>query len=163
MKVKVMILSLLIILVVTITACNPQLKNKGVLIYKTSQTIEGEWLQESYPQDSKFVTITPENIDEQRKKLRNITGLSLNNGLAVYITLGEAPTGGYNIQIQEVRKLGEKLIVTSKAVSPAPDQIVTQVITYPYDLVRLSASEVQNITEVIFYTAEGKEIKKEKI
>lgn len=163
MRSKLMLLCLICILAVTVIACNPQLKNKGTLIYKTSQKIEGQWQQDKYPSASKFVTITPENIKLQKKKLRNTAGLSLNGGLAVYVTLGECPTGGYDIQIREIRKADQTLVVTVKAISPAPDQMVTQVITYPYDLVRLSASEVQEVKEVLFYKAAGEKIKKEEL
>ena len=163
MKTRLILLSLVLMLAVIVIACNPQLKNKGTLIYKTSQKIEGQWQQDQYPSDSKFVTITPANIKVQKKKLRNTAGLSLNGGLAVYVSLGECPTGGYNIQIREIRKADQTLVVTVKAISPTPDQMVTQVITYPYDLVRLSASEVQNVKQVLFYKAAGEKIKKEKL
>ena len=158
-----MILFLILSLAVTVIACNPQLKNKGTLIYKTSQKIEGQWRQEEYPQDSKFVTITPDNLEQKKEELRNTDGLSLDGGLAVYVALGECPTGGYNIQVREIRKADQTLVVTIKAISPAPDQMVTQVITYPYDLVRLSASEVEDVKRVLFYKETGEEIKKEKI
>ncbi|MFO7820264.1 MAG: protease complex subunit PrcB family protein [Halanaerobacter sp.] len=163
MKLKFMILFLFVTLVFTITACNSKLENKGTLIYKTSQKIEGEWQQEDYSDDSQFITLTPSNLERQKERLRNIEGLSLDGGLAVYVTLGECPTGGYNIQIGEIRKADETLVVTIKAISPAPDEMVTQVITYPYDLVRLSASEVEDIKRVLFYKESGEEIKKEKI
>ncbi|MBM7556722.1 protease complex subunit PrcB family protein [Halanaerobacter jeridensis] len=163
MKAKIMISFLILSLALTVIACNPQLKNKGTLIYKTSQKIEGQWRQDEYPDASEFVTITPDNIQQKKTELRNIDGLSLDDGLAVYVALGECPTGGYNIQIREIRKADQTLVVTIKAISPDPEKMVTQVITYPYDLVRLSASEVQEVNKVLFYTVAGEKIKKEEI
>ena len=163
MKNKIIILLLIIILVVIISGCNSEFKNKGKLIYKSAKKLEGSWQQEDYISDSKFVTITKDNIKHYKNRLRNIEGLSLNDELAVYVTLGQRPTGGYNIQIREIRKNNQTLIVTIKAVSPAADQMVTQVITYPYDLVRLSSSEVENIQQVLFYSVTGQKIKEEEI
>jgi hypothetical protein len=163
MKIKFMLIFLVIIISFSVTACNPELKNKGKLIYRSSQELKGVEENNDYLETSKFITITANNIEEQKNKLRNLDGLSLQGGLAVYITLGQRPTGGYAIQIKEIRKSDQTLIVTLRAVAPKPDQMVTQAITHPYDLVRLSASEVENIKEVLFYTVDGTKIKEEEI
>ncbi|MGM0369285.1 MAG: protease complex subunit PrcB family protein [Bacillota bacterium] len=163
MKIKFMLVVLVIIISFSVIACNSELENKGKLIYRSSQELKGVEEDKDYLETSKFITITANNIEEQKNKLRNLDGLSLNDGLAVYITLGQRSTGGYAIQIREIRKTEQTLIVTLKAVAPKPDQIVTQAITHPYDLVRLSASEVENVNRVLFYTVDGTKIKEEEI
>ncbi|MGM0501441.1 MAG: protease complex subunit PrcB family protein [Bacillota bacterium] len=163
MKIRGVILLVIIILAIAISGCNHDIKNKGKLIYKSSQQFENNWEEDNYVEESKFITITEENIEKYKNELNNLDGLSLDNGLAIYVTLGQRPTGGYNIQIREVRKSDETLIVTIKAISPGSEEMVNQVITYPYDLVRLSASEVKNVNRVLFYSAAGDKIKEEEI
>jgi len=52
--------------------------------------------------------------------------------MVVCVALGERPTEGYAIKIDNVERDGERLIVEAHEVKPAPDAIVPQVITHPY-------------------------------
>lgn len=55
----------------------------------------------------------------------------------VLITAGEKPTGGYAVTVEEVREVDGRLELVVRFTRPSPGQMVTQVITYPYDLVVL--------------------------
>lgn len=54
--------------------------------------------------------------------------------LYILITYGEKPTGGYVVEIEEIKKQEETLVVTVEFTEPGEDEMVTQAITYPYDL-----------------------------
>jgi len=59
----------------------------------------------------------------------------------IYIYWGQKPTGGYLIKIKEVKYTNGTLYVYFYTKSPAPTDIVTQVITYPSDKVKLPTTE----------------------
>ncbi len=54
--------------------------------------------------------------------------------LYLLVTYGEKPTGGYVVEIIEIKEEEDKLVVTAHFTEPAEDEIVTQALTYPYDL-----------------------------
>ncbi len=59
----------------------------------------------------------------------------IHNGLLyILVTYGEKPTGGYTVEIAEIVKRGEELLVTVQFSEPGEDEMVTQALTYPYDL-----------------------------
>ena len=59
---------------------------------------------------------------------------SLNEVNAPYyyiICMGEKPTGGYSLEISEVKKINGKVEIIVKEISPSADATVTQALTYP--------------------------------
>ncbi|MGM0651916.1 MAG: protease complex subunit PrcB family protein [Bacillota bacterium] len=54
--------------------------------------------------------------------------------LYILVTYGEKPTGGYDVEITEIVLQDEKVVVTAEFIEPAEDEMVTQALTYPYDL-----------------------------
>src|SRR5262245_13936621 len=54
----------------------------------------------------------------------------------VGVFLGSRNTGGYRATITAVDQEGTDVVVTWRESRPAPDLIVTQVLTFPYHLVR---------------------------
>ena len=57
--------------------------------------------------------------------------------LYLLVTYGEKPTGGYNVEITDITEEEGKLIVTAHFSEPGEDEMVTQALTYPYDLAML--------------------------
>ncbi len=57
--------------------------------------------------------------------------------LYLLVTYGEKPTGGYSVEIADIRENEGKLIVTAYFTEPGEDEMVTQALTYPYDLAML--------------------------
>lgn len=57
--------------------------------------------------------------------------------LYLLVTYGEKPTGGYDVEITEIVEAEDKLSVTVEFTEPGEDEMVTQALTYPYDLAML--------------------------
>ncbi len=54
--------------------------------------------------------------------------------LYLLVTYGEKPTGGYDVEITDISEEDGKLVVTAEFTEPGEDDVVTQALTYPYDL-----------------------------
>jgi len=54
--------------------------------------------------------------------------------LYMLVTYGEKPTGGYVVEITDIAEEEDKIVVTVHFTEPGEDDIVTQALTYPYDL-----------------------------
>ncbi len=54
--------------------------------------------------------------------------------LYLLVTYGEKPTGGYGVEITDIAMQDEQVVVTAEFTEPAEDEMVTQALTYPYDL-----------------------------
>lgn len=57
--------------------------------------------------------------------------------LYLLVTYGEKPTGGYAVEITDITEEEGKLVVTAHFTEPGEDEMVTQALTYPYDLAML--------------------------
>jgi len=57
--------------------------------------------------------------------------------LYLLVTYGEKPTGGYDVEITGITEEEGKLVVTANFTEPGEDEMVTQALTYPYDLAML--------------------------
>jgi hypothetical protein len=55
--------------------------------------------------------------------------------------MGEKNTGGYSIGVEKVEETDKNIIITIKEVSPAPDAMTMQVITYPYTVVKVHSKK----------------------
>jgi hypothetical protein len=55
--------------------------------------------------------------------------------MVVGVFLGSRPTGGYSVEITKIEREGDNLTVTYREQRPGKADIVTQVITMPYQLV----------------------------
>ena len=60
----------------------------------------------------------------------------------VLITEGMKPTGGYGVQVEEIVEGEDRLEVRVRSFAPKPGDIVTEVLTYPYDLIILENEEL---------------------
>lgn len=58
------------------------------------------------------------------------------------VTYGEKPTGGYAVEIGEVVVANDKISVPVRFKKPAPGEMVTQALTYPYDLKEMEARDL---------------------
>jgi hypothetical protein len=52
----------------------------------------------------------------------------------LYVSWGQRPTGGYEVTILEAVRETDEIVVRVRYRRPPPDAMVTQVITYPFDL-----------------------------
>jgi hypothetical protein len=62
--------------------------------------------------------------------------------LYLLVTYGEKPTGGYAVEIGEIVVADGKISVPVMFRKPAPGEMVTQALTYPYDLKKIAAQEL---------------------
>lgn len=95
-------------------------------------------------------TVTYENLPQILKDkvdafkyTQSFTSFSYNQSVYLIATRGQVPTGGYAIGVKEVyketagtNKYNLKAVI--EMVNPAADSIVTQVISYPYSIVKLN-------------------------
>jgi hypothetical protein len=67
--------------------------------------------------------------------------IDFTRAMAVGIFLGSRPTGGHAIEITAVQREGADLVVLYRESRPDPREMVTQMITSPFHLVRLDRHE----------------------
>ncbi|MBS4026926.1 MAG: protease complex subunit PrcB family protein [Clostridia bacterium] len=73
--------------------------------------------------------------------------------LYILATYGTKPSGGFAVKITGVRELNDVIEVDVEFTKPEPGQMVTEAITYPYDLV-----DIKPTTKEIKFVAAGAEI-----
>ncbi len=72
-------------------------------------------------------------IEDSRQEFAGQT-YELEGVLYLLVTYGERPTGGYDVEITDIAVQDDKVVVTADFTEPAEDEMVTQALTYPYDL-----------------------------
>ncbi|CUA80691.1 protease complex subunit PrcB family protein [Anoxybacillus suryakundensis] len=77
--------------------------------------------------------------DKQHKQFQTYT-VQQDDATYAIIHLGERKTGGYGVEVTEVRYKNGKAIVYYKEQKPAPDAIVTQALTYPKVAIKIKAA-----------------------
>ncbi len=90
-----------------------------------------------------------ESLPEEIKNWVN-RSLSINLGQSkiygswryILVTYGEKPSGGYYVNIEDVKVLEDKVEVDVRFKEPQKGDMVTQAITYPYDLVVIDAVDL---------------------
>lgn len=63
----------------------------------------------------------------------------------ILITRGEKKTGGYGLELTKLEKQDNKIAVFVEYTDPKPDQVVIQVVTYPYLIVKLEKTDEELI------------------
>ncbi len=63
----------------------------------------------------------------------------------ITLSWGEKPTGGYDVTIEKMEIKDKELQVYYSLISPAPGNIVTQVITYPEDSAAIPAGAYEEV------------------
>jgi hypothetical protein len=77
----------------------------------------------------------------------------------IFVSMGEQRTGGFAIRIESVTIAGTTVTVTVKRSTPAPDAMVTQVLTYPSDAVRVRRADLPaGELKVVFQTPNGTQL-----
>jgi hypothetical protein len=57
------------------------------------------------------------------------------------VFMGTRPTGGYSIEIDELRACDDRIRAIVKSRSPEPEDMVTTALTQPYHIIRFEATE----------------------
>lgn len=80
------------------------------------------------------------------------TTLELEDHLYILSSLGWKPTGGYDVRIRRITWDNNTWLVNVQTKEPLPGQPTIQVISNPYDLVRLDLASVGRPSSVVFRT-----------
>lgn len=67
----------------------------------------------------------------------------------IVVSRGEQPTGGYEVEILNVEDWGDSVHVMYKFKDPADDELVTQAITFPLDIVKIKRTKNQVLFKLI--------------
>jgi hypothetical protein len=68
--------------------------------------------------------------------------LTVDDTTYLYVGWGEKPTGGYDVSVKRIEKSSaDQIEVTVKFLSPSPDDMVTQALTYPFDLISFQSQD----------------------
>lgn len=59
----------------------------------------------------------------------------------VILNMGQKPTGGYGITVDNVEETDKEIIVKIKELKPEPGAMLMQVITYPYTVVKINSKK----------------------
>lgn len=65
----------------------------------------------------------------------------ISNSNYVILNMGEKNSGGYSIGVEKVEETDKNIIITVKENNPSPHAMVTQVISYPYTVVRIHSKK----------------------
>lgn len=66
----------------------------------------------------------------------------------VVITRGEMRTGGYDIKVLRVDDADDHILIAVQYINPLPDQMVIQMITYPYVIIELDPTEKEILIDI---------------
>jgi PrcB C-terminal len=102
--------------------------NKGITVNK----LEVVYVEKDKAEEllgSKYTSIN---------KLKGYKLINANNETYLYIGLGEKSTGGYDLQVVGLEDNEGILNVQVKVIQPGPEDIVTQVITYPHKVLKIN-------------------------
>ena len=59
----------------------------------------------------------------------------------IVLNMGEKTTGGYQIGVESAVETDKNIILTLKETVPEPNAMVSQVVTYPYCIVRINSKK----------------------
>jgi hypothetical protein len=75
-----------------------------------------------------------------------LPAVDFSKSTVVGVFLGVRNTGGYKATISSIDRDGKNLVVTWREEQPARDAIVTQMLTFPYHLVRIDETSADVVT-----------------
>ncbi len=132
---KLIIAVIIIIVVVTLgVKCVPRILSGGeeTVSYEVVDTNE-----------------TPEKLEQiipRYKMLERALATKVEESVYVIVTRGEKLTGGYTVDIEEVTLVKEqdedKLVVYAVFKDPKPEELVPQVISYPYVVLKTDLKDL---------------------
>ncbi len=114
---------------------------------------DGHYIWDEPKSPEKEAAALPAEIEEWVEYSRGIwlaQTREYEGSLYLLVTYGEQPTGGYRVEITDVVEEDDQLTVYVEYTEPGEDNIVTQAITYPYDLVKVEPTDLP-----VTFVAEG--------
>lgn len=77
--------------------------------------------------------------DEKLKEKINANDIQQSN--FVILNMGEKPTGGYTIKVDNVTETATNIVIKVKELAPEPGAMLIQSITYPYTIVKINSKK----------------------
>ena len=131
----------LLLLVLFLFSCSSNVKNSG-----TKPLFEVLTQQPDGGANIRFFEILSESNEiamlQNDEKLKNkIHPNDVQTSNFVVLNMGEKTTSGYKINVESVTETDKNIIITVKETVPEPNAVVSQVITYPYCIVKINSKK----------------------
>lgn len=131
----------LLLLVLFLFSCSSNVKNSG-----TKPLFEVLTQQPDGGANIRFFEILSESNEiamlQNDEKLKNkIHPNDVQTSNFVVLNMGEKTTAGYKINVESVTETDKNIIITVKETVPEPNAVVSQVITYPYCIVKINSKK----------------------
>jgi len=114
---------------------------------------DGHFIWDEPKSPEKEAAVLPAEIEEWVEYSRDLwlaQAREYEGSLYLLVTYGEQPTGGYRVEITDVVEGEDELRVYVEFTEPGEDDIVTQAITYPYDIIIVEPTDLP-----VTFVAEG--------
>lgn len=86
------------------------------------------------------------SLPAQTLNLSPLARLDFSREHLVIVALGQKPTGGYGVTLLGSEQVGDELRLEVAATAPAPDSMVTQVLTTPCSVMAVTAEGWDEVT-----------------
>lgn len=131
----------LLLLVLFLFSCSSNVKNSG-----TKPLFEVLTQQPDGGANIRFFEILSESNEiamlQNDDKLKNkIHPNDIQTSNFIVLNMGEKTTSGYKINVESVTETDKNIIITVKETVPEPNAVVSQVITYPYCIVKINSKK----------------------
>ena len=131
----------LLLLALLLFSCSSNVKNTG-----TKPLFEVLTQQPDGGANIRFFEILSESNEiamlQNDEKLKNkIHPNDVQTSNFVVLNMGEKTTAGYKINVESVTETDKNIIITVKETVPEPNAVVSQVITYPYCIVKINSKK----------------------
>ena len=80
-------------------------------------------------------------LSDDERLSRRVLPSEARTSTFLVLNMGEKPTGGYALDVESVKEIPERIIVTLKEVEPEPGSMNIQQVTYPYTVVRVNSKK----------------------
>ena len=135
---KKVVFTLLTLVLVSCSSTIKQTENKSLFEVLTQQSDGGA--------NIRFFEILSEPNEiamlQNDEKLKNkIHPNDIQTSNFIVLNMGEKATGGYKIGVESAVETDKNIILTIKETVPEPNAMVSQVVTYPYCIVRINSKK----------------------
>lgn len=147
---KTLLVAILMLFILSLVACGAGNNETSIVDGETSV------IENSDKTDIKFEHVdrdaAPTEVQEKVDQAIHDSSagiIVLEKDIYILITMGEQPTGGYEVKIHQVLEVEEEVRVLYELISPGEGDMTTQVITYPYALIKIPNTDKSIVFEKV--------------
>lgn len=135
---KKVVFTLLTLVLVSCSSTIKQTENKSLFEVLTQQSDGGANIRffEILSEPNEIAML---QNDEKLKDKIHPNDIKTSN--FIVLNMGEKATGGYQIGVESAVETDKNIILTIKEMVPEPNAMVSQVVTYPYCIVRINSKK----------------------